>query len=371
MIRWAGARANGCGYHEGMVTSRLRRRRPPGTTDAEANARRDQLSAVQRLVEQGKLTEAVDLLARINRSAPDPATQIALVDLRARAAADCTAGSGRSPWPPDYADPFPDTVGEIPEIAAVDLTTSVLGGAVAHHGALIVRHILDDRQAARTIAAIDRVQAVRDLVTADRSDQSWYRPFPAPADATKARGMVAQQGGTWLADSPASVAMVLDQLTSAGVVDAIAGHFGERPCISLQKSTLRRSRPINKLTAWHQDGSFLGTKVRTINTWVALSSCGADQPTPGLEVVPKRVESILPTEGGLGPSSISDEVVNEVAADAPVIRPEFGPGDGMVFDERFVHRTYLNGDMTRDRYALECWFFAPSHDPDHYLPLLV
>jgi hypothetical protein len=32
-----------------------------------------------------------------------------------------------------------------------------------------------------------------------------------------------------------------------------------------------------------------------------------------------------------------------------------------MFDERFLHRTYLNRFMTEDRDALECWFFAPSH----------
>jgi hypothetical protein len=183
--------------------------------------------------------------------------------------------------------------------------------------------------------------------------------------------MVAVQGGTWLADSPASTALVLDALATAGVVDAIAHHFGERPFFSLQKSTLRRSRPINRVTAWHQDGSFLGSDVRTMNVWLTLSKCGADHPAPGMEVVPRRVEAILPADDNLAPSSISADLVHEVAGDTPVIRPEFDPGDGMIFDERFLHRTYLNADMTDDRYAVECWFFAPSHDTNHYVSFLV
>jgi hypothetical protein len=36
-----------------------------------------------------------------------------------------------------------------------------------------------------------------------------------------------------------------------------------------------------------------------------------------------------------------------------------------------VHRTYLSPNMTNDRYALECWLFAPSHDSSEYVPFLV
>jgi hypothetical protein len=60
-----------------------------------------------------------------------------------------------------------------------------------------------------------------------------------------------------------------------------------------------------------------------------------------------------------------------VAADAPPVRPEFEPGDGLMFDEHFLHQTYLHEHMTEARYALECWLFAPSHRSPDYLPFLV
>ncbi len=162
-----------------------------------------------------------------------------------------------------------------------------------------------------------------------------------------------------------------DELEQARVIPAIAGHLGERPFFSLQKSTLRRSLPLYNLVAWHQDGSFLDPAVRTMNCWVALSVCGGDRPTPGLELVPKRIPDVLPVDGVMSPHSISYELVAEIAAETPTVVPEFAPGDAMMFDERCLHRTHLTEGMTEVRYALECWFFAPSHCSPDYAPLLV
>ncbi|MBK5289956.1 MAG: phytanoyl-CoA dioxygenase family protein, partial [Acidimicrobiia bacterium] len=244
---------------------------------------------------------------------------------------------------------------------------------VAHHGALIVRNLLEAGDVRRILEGMHRAQAQLDRPDGDDSDDesaSWYQRYPA-SEGVNMRSMVQGRGGIWMADSPANTALILDLLTSRGVIAAVAGHFGERPCFSLQKSTLRRLEPTFRLATWHQDGAFLGSDVRTMNVWVALSPCGGDRPTPGLEVVPKRVDEILSLEGGLFPNSIAPEAVEEVAADAPAVCPEFEPGDGILFDERFLHRTYFHANMSEDRYALECWLFAPSHRSPDYLPFLV
>ena len=41
-------------------------------------------------------------------------------------------------------------------------------------------------------------------------------------------------------------------------------------------------------------------------------------------------------------------------------------GDALIFDERLLHRTHLPQEMSDVRYALECWFFAPSHATSTY-----
>jgi hypothetical protein len=54
-----------------------------------------------------------------------------------------------------------------------------------------------------------------------------------------------------------------------------------------------------------------------------------------------------------------------------VFRPVFEPGDALIFDEVFLHRTAIDASMTKERYAIETWFFAPSLYPEKYVPLVV
>jgi Phytanoyl-CoA dioxygenase (PhyH) len=338
-----------------------------GSTDVRA-----EVFEADRLVATGHLVDAVDVLAAAYRADADPTLAIRLVDLRQQAAGSFDPGPGRSPWPPAYDDPFPQVSGRLPETGVAELTTDILGGAVAHHGALIVRGMFDDAQVSRSVEAIHTTQTWRDSGSAEAAASGWYRTFPTPDRSDEAlRRRAATAGGTWLADSPVTTAQILADLASVGVIDVVSSHLGERPCFSLQKSTLRRVPAKDKVTGWHQDGSFLDAGVRTMNVWVALSRCGADYPSPGLEVVPRRIAEILPVGGTVTAFAISFDVVDEIASETPVIRPEFGPGDALMFDERFLHRTYLSRFMTEDRYALECWLFAPSHHSAGYTSFLV
>ena len=366
------------------------KRSPEGTP---LQLERDDIAAAEALAAQGRYVDAVEALAAANRAERDPAVEIRLVELRFLAASRAEAPGGRAEWPPAYADPFPDVHGQVPEARADELTTELMGGAVAHHGGLLVRGMFAPEQVARAVEAIERTHlryraeleaAATDgqelppdqpgvAVDADAPlDQANYHPLRLPGvpGGDGLRKMVAEQGGTWLADSPAASAVVLDTLAEIGVRGAIEEHFGERPYFSLQKSTLRRSLPRHKMVAWHQDGSFLGPDVRTMNVWVALSPCGGDRPSPGLEIVPRRFDEILPVVGDPTPHSVDYDLVDELTRDLPTVIPSFEPGDGLIFDERFLHRTHLTPFMEDIRYALECWFFAPSHQASDYTPLL-
>jgi ectoine hydroxylase-related dioxygenase (phytanoyl-CoA dioxygenase family) len=53
-----------------------------------------------------------------------------------------------------------------------------------------------------------------------------------------------------------------------------------------------------------------------------------------------------------------------------VLRPEFAPGDALLFDHLLLHRTAAGEEMTRERYAIETWFFAPSLYPGGQIPLV-
>ncbi len=323
-----------------------------------------------RLAADGRLLEALDTLVATPEAQTDPDLQMAIVDLRHRAAA-VHRPAGRATWPPEIDDPFPEVVGRPPEIAASELNAGVIGGAILHHGSVIVRGLFDTAQIERTRRSI-----LESSDTHAAGPTAWqgaaYHPFPG-VDPQRAalRQMVAEQGGIWLADSPAATAQILGDLDRCGAVAAITDHFGSRPLFSLEKSTMRRNQPEYRFTGWHQDGSFLGAGTRALNVWVTLTSCGGDRPAPGLEVVPARVDEILEADGDTGTASINGYAVHYLARDTPVVRPEFDPGDALLFDERMIHRTFLSETMTQERLAVECWFFDPANRPHEYLALLV
>ena len=338
-------------------------------------------AGADRLLDQGDPSAAVDLLQAAYLDLPDPETARHLVDLRARAVLPGMVEASTSPWPPTYDDPFPE-VGDdaVPEVTVDSMSVEKIAGGVEHHGAVAVRGALSAELADRVVEVILATEVHRDapVGTPPPSDRT-YEPFngigaaPGPEllKLRQQRKMVADQGGTWLADSPVGTAIALGALYTTGLVELMTEHFGSRPCFSLQKSTLRRSLPEDKVAGWHQDGSFLGTDARTMNVWIALSDCGGDVPSPGLELIPKRVNEILPLDGGLGRVSISRETIAAASDHVPSIVPRFAKGDALIFDQYFVHRSYFAPGMTTDRFALECWMFASGHTPTTYIPLLV
>ena len=331
-----------------------------------------QLADIDALERSGDVVGALDAAVRANRAEPSLDLQRLLVDLRERAAS-VHRSTPRSPWPLDLADPFPDLPGDaVPEIPASELTSELMGAAILHHGSLLVRGLFDAERVERTAGSI--IGAVDSALAepADRNPGCFEPRRGAGRRTSILRAEVLDQHGVWLADSPRALAQVLDDLDEVGVIAAVGEHFAERPVISLEKSTLRRSQPTFRYAAWHQDGSFLGPAARALNVWVALSPCGGDRPTPGLELVSGRVPRILPRDG-VGNASIDGMEVHVFAQmeGLSVTRPLFDPGDALLFDELMAHRTHLREGMTEERLALECWFFAPSNPAENYGFLLV
>ncbi|MDZ7732372.1 MAG: hypothetical protein U5R31_04010 [Acidimicrobiia bacterium] len=93
--------------------------------------------------------------------------------------------------------------------------------------------------------------------------------------------------------------------------------------------------------------------------------------SPGLDLVPQRFPEVLETgtNGAQFDWSVGPGTVERVARH-PVVRPEFRAGDALLFDELFLHRTGVSPGMTRPRYAIESWFFAPSTYPEAQIPIL-
>ena len=359
----------------------FRSRNRPGDRSAPVTAppENDPVATADRAEAEGRLVDAIDVLQAANRHLRDPAIESRLVRLRHQAFTTLATVPGRDLWPPVYPDRFPEVV-DVPEVAADGLSAEVLGSAMTNHGSLMVRGLVGPDQVRSLVDGIDRAFAGRDA-SGDGSAAApgvgpWYVPFgPEAGYAGKPldREWVREGGGVWAADSPRMMFELLDLFSAAGLDRVIGDYLGERPTISLRKWVLRRVPADLPRADWHQDGAFLGDDVRSVNVWLALSRCGGESGSPGLDVVPRRV-ALLPTgtDGAfftwsVGPGLV-DTMVEQRQTD--VVRPLFEPGDALLFDDLMLHRTAVGPDMTRDRYAIESWFFAPSTYPADQIPIV-
>jgi hypothetical protein len=200
----------------------------------------------------------------------------------------------------------------------------------------------------------------------------WYAPDPAydavGDQAFLQRALNHKLNAVIASDSPRALFKLIDALEQNRIPEILGGYFGEPPVLSVEKTTLRRVRP-GPSPAWHQDGSFLGSGVRTVDVWVALSRCGEGTDAPGLEVLPRRLDNILEcgTEGTRTGIEVLDDQVRRAGDGIAPVRPTFEPGDALLFDDMFLHRTMPG--LARARYAIEVWTFASSSCAESYVPI--
>lgn len=336
---------------------------------AAAVAEREPEIAAGRSTEE--LLDEVESLTRSNHESPDPDAEQRLVELRHAAGIRLMdeAETGAA-YPEPAFDRLPDRNGDLAGIQPADLSPEVIRAGILRDGCLLVRGLVD-RDAALAVAEdIDRAFEARDAADGGGSgDPRYYSEFmPAPAfRESLGRDWIAGGGGLWAADSPRLLFEMLDTFDRAGLREAIQGYLGEPPVISVQKCTLRRVDP-DAGRGWHQDGAFMGD-VRALNVWLSLSRCGDE--APGLDVVPRRLEEIVPTgtEGAMFEWSVSEQVAEKAAGETGVLRPIFEPGDVLLFDELLLHSTAAEPEMQKSRWAIESWFFGASASPAEYSPL--
>ena len=338
------------------------------------------LDTAAALQADGRPLEAIDTLMEANRSRPDPALEQRLVRLRHEAFVQMDRSPVRGACPPVAQELA--TVDAVPSVVSPEeLTPEVLRSGILRHGSLHVRGLVPEPSACQLIDGIDRAIAASDApgsASASAESSAWFEPFRVHSSYPRVknrelgnrRKWVHDAGGVWGADSPRMLFELFAMLEDVGLRDLISEYLGERPALAVDKCTLRRVG-VDTGTDWHQDGSFLGSGIRTVNMWLSLSECGRD--APGLDIVPTRLDRVLETgtEGAKFSWSVGPGVVDRVAAATPVVRPDFGPGDVLFFDDLFLHRTATDPAMTRERYAIETWFFAPSAYPEKYVPLVV
>jgi hypothetical protein len=252
------------------------------------------------------------------------------------------------------------------------LTPELLRAAILRHGCLLVRGLVPRAHAERFAVQIDRSFVERDRHDgATRYDRDLYDPFdPDPRrGVAPGRQWIKSGGGVLASDSPRLHFEMFELFREAGLPALVRGYLGEAPLITVHKTTLRKAAP-GLAGAWHQDGKFMGD-VRALNLWLSLSRCGED--APGLDLVPRRLDGhvLTQTDEAWLENMVSQRVAEEVAGDRPILRPLFEPGDALLFDELFLHKTGSDPSMRGPRFAIENWFFGASAFPADYAPLAV
>ena len=109
--------------------------------------------------------------------------------------------------------------------------------------------------------------------------------------------------------------------------------------------------------------------VRALNVWLSLSRCGDE--APGMDIVPRRLDHIVPTgtEGAVFDWSVSPQVAEEAA----------GETRDRAADLRARGRAALRRPLpaldgrravdAEESLAIESWFFGASASPAQYAPL--
>ena len=318
-----------------------------------------------------ELLAEIDTLSESARSSGDVEARQQLLRLRHLAGISLLDGDHERPeHPSPDADALPAAEG-LPEIDPEELTPELLRAGILRDGCLLVRGLIERERALDLAAQIERGFAERERGQ-DGGDaaEGYYEPFhPDPRFKESNREWVQEGGGLLAVDSPVVGFETLELFRDAGLRELVGEYLGESPLISLQKTTLRKADP-SVVGAWHQDGSFMGD-VRSINLWLSLSRCGDE--SPGLDLVPRRLDDLVPTgtEGTWLPDQVSDQVAEDAAGDLGILRPIFEPGDALFFDHLFLHKTGSDPSMPKPRFAIESWFFGDSAFPTEYAPIAV
>lgn len=322
------------------------------------------------------LIDEIAELTEANRLDPDPDRERRMVQLRHAAFAELERGKPGPLPEPDFE--ALERVDGMPSVPLDRFTPSALRAGILDGGCLLIRGVVDRPGCQELIEGIDSAFSSRAGAQTDGlgSDPAWYSPLTVGDDGdivdvlARQRRWVAKGGGLWTADSPRMTFELIDVFASSGLLETIGGYLGQRPAVSLNKWTLRRVSPGTDAD-WHQDGAFLGKEIRAMNIWMALTDCGRD--APGMDLVVRRLDEIVETgtEGARFDWSVSPQKVAELLGDERPLRPAFEAGDVLLFDERFLHETGASPGMTRDRYAVETWCFAPGAYPKKQVPLVL
>lgn len=318
-----------------------------------------------------KLLAEIDRLTERERAGTNLETERQLIRLRNQAGLRRlnAAGEGAA-FPERSGVELPSEV--LPEFSPEDLTPQLVRAAIMRDGCLLVRGLVGRDRAIDFAQQIDRAFAERELHDSGQMyDAAFYDEFQpyAHVGTDLGRPWIKEGGGVLGVDSPLVNFEMNEMLAAARIPELVTGYLGEPVLTTAHKTTLRKAEP-SVPGGWHQDGRFMGP-VRSLNLWLSLSRAG--DVSPGLDIVPRRFDEFITTQTdeALLDYMISQRMAEEAAGETSIMRPIFHPGDALLFDDMFLHKTGSDPAMPEPRFALENWFFGASGFPDGYAPIAV
>lgn len=347
--------------------------------DEQMNAFQSLLDRAERMIDEGDYRSAIALLEKDGRY-DDPALAQRLVELRIQAYDKINWPEPHGSWPPAHDNRFASVEG-FPEVEAGELDVEDLKAGIFGKGGLIVRGLMGADRIETMRANIDRVlQARMDYANEQPGAESnpWYRRSSSvQGGPAQFRGgeRYTNVGSVWSVDSPPLTFQLIEYFREIGLPALLNSYFEEDAVLSVRKWVVRCAAPNNGASSgWHQDGYFLGdaTEIRTANLWIALTDCGGDSDAPGMEIIAGGERKIYETGTRGSPFNwtVGQELVDEIAETNPVQCPRFNAGDALFFDHFNLHRTGFGLNHTKNRYAIESWFFAGSTAPLKQQPVV-
>ena len=332
----------------------------------------DALSHAEGLVNDGRVFDAIEFLHQTNQTASNSDLECRLAALRHQAFGSLVPASKFETWPVRI-NGYPAEPPQVPKVTPDNLSAENVRQGIAAHGSVHVPGLLSTDQVRQFTDGIQHALSVR-VAQADtpfKRGSSWFSALKLSREdgMSLGRNWIAGAGGMLACDSPHLLDMIFSTYEAVGLRSMLTEYLGERPILSANKCTLREV-PLTAKTDWHQDGAFLGTGIRALNVWIALTDCGVE--APGMDLVPRRFETVQETGtgGAIFDWAVGPDTVAELAADHPVVRPQFMAGDALLFDDLYLHRTAIDPAMVKPRYAIESWFFAATDYPAGQVPLV-
>ena len=158
-------------------------------------------------------------------------------------------------------------------------------------------------------------------------------------------------------------------LSAPGLEMLISQAMGSAWACSMEQSWVRKKfapmlapASIYSEQGWHQDGA-LGVQfpsesgsvlpmTELLTCWIPLDACGRE--SPGLEFVRGRQAGLLHF------TELDDSALRQRFRPEEFWAPELDLGDGLVFLNSVLHRTYTRPEMRRNRLSVEYRIFPRS-----------